>query len=53
MRQFTKQQTLVKELRVEQNRTLRECAEIIGISLQRVWQLEKVVYKKLGIEYGR
>ena len=46
-RTFSKRQTQVKELRIEQKLTLEKVAQILGITLQRVWQIEQDVRKKL------
>lgn len=46
MAKLTKQQQLIKDLRFNQNKTLSEVAQIIGRSIQYVWQVEQTIIKK-------
>lgn len=46
MAKLTKQQQLIKDLRLNQNKTLSEVAKILGRSIQYIWQVEQVILKK-------
>ena len=43
---LSKRQVQVKELRIEQKLTLEKVAQILGISIQRVWQIEQDIRQK-------
>ena len=46
MKSLTKKQAMVKELRIVQGKTLQETAKIMGVSIQRIWQIEQEIYAK-------
>lgn len=43
---LSKRQVQVKELRFTQKLTLEKVAQILGISIQRVWQIEQEIRQK-------